>query len=310
MHSEAMSSRIELSVIIVTYNTREMTLECLRVLMIALEGVRAEIFVIDNASNDGTAGAIRLAFPQAHIIANERNVGFGAANNQAMKVAGGEFFLLLNSDAFPAKNAIAALIDFLKNNPQAGVAGPRLLNADGTLQISCHSFPTPTYAWLENLWLSRGYTCWPHDKELRVDFVVGACMLLRREVYEQIGGFDEEFFMYAEEADWQRRMQNERWEVVFVPNACVIHLGGASGLSEKATINRHFFDSLDTYQRKHHGIAGLISLRMAMAVGCLLRSVLWGIASLRPKRRATALSKLRLHSWLFVRQTTHWSFSR
>lgn len=302
-----MSSTIDLSVIVVTYNTSEMTLECLRVLVTAIEGLRSEICVVDNASSDGTADAIRETFPQVRIISNERNAGFGAANNQGMNEARGEFFLLLNSDAFPRCDAIAVLIDFLRKNPRAGVVGPRVLNVDGSLQVSCYPFPTPGFAWLENLWLSHGYSRWAHDSVRRVDFVIGACLLLRRQVYEEVGGFDEQFFMYAEEADWQRRMRNMGWEAVFVPSACVTHLGGASGANEKATINRHFFDSLDIYQRKHHGVAGLISLRCAMATGCLLRALLWAAASLRPRLRATALSKFRLHSWLFIRQTTYWS---
>ena len=94
-------------------------------------------------------------------------------------------------------------------------------------------------------------------------------MLVRRTVFEEIGGFDERFFMYAEEADWQRRMRDKGWETVFLPSAYVTHLGGASGAAEKAVINKHFFNSLDMYQRKHHGIVGLISLRCAMAIGCL-----------------------------------------
>lgn len=295
-----------ISAIVVSYNTREMTLECLRVLSTAMEGMPSEILIVDNASTDGSVGAVSAAFPTARMIVNKRNVGFGAANNQAMQAARGELLLLLNSDAFPKKDAIAVLAEFLRKNPRAGVVGPRLLNADGSLQVSCHPFPTPTHAWLDNLWLSHGYSRWAHDSVRRVDFVIGACMVVRREVYEKIGGFDERFFMYSEEADWQRRMHDDGWEVVFVPDACVTHLGGASGVSEKAAINRHFFDSLDTYERKHHGLAGLISLRCAMAVGCLLRAMLWAAASLRPKLRVAALSKLRLHSWLFVRQTTCW----
>ena len=305
-----MSKTTDLSVIVVTYNTHEMTLECLRAVIISVKELRYEIIVVDNASTDGTADAIREMFPQVRIIANERNAGFGAANNQAMREAHGEFFLLLNSDAFPKGDAIAVLVEFLRKNPRVGLVGPRVLNADGSLQVSCHPFPSPGFAWLENLWLSRGYNRWAHDDVRRVDFVIGACMLLRRKVFNEVGGFDVRFFMYAEEADWQRRMQDLGWETVFVPSACVTHLGGASGADEKAAVNRHFFDSLDIYQRKHHGLAGLISLRCAMAIGCLLRVFLWAVASVRPRLRATALSKFRLHLWLFIRQTTYWGVGR
>ncbi len=296
-----------ISVIIISYNTRRMTLDCLRTLDVALEGLESEILVVDNASTDDSVRAVREAFPRARLLANEKNSGFGAANNQAMAVARGDYFLLLNSDAFPEPGAIRAMLDFLRANPKTGVVGPRTHNADGSLQLSCFRLPSPRYVWLENMWLSDGYRRWPHDAVRRVDFVIGACMLVRREVYEKVGGFDERFFMYSEEADWQRRIHDAGWEIAFTPGARITHLGGASGATNRALINRHFFDSLDAYVRKHHGLSGLISMRAAMAAGCLLRAILWTLTAFPPRRRETALAKVRLHSWLFVRQTTHWA---
>jgi len=304
---EAAAARPAVSVIVVSYNTREMTLECLRTLCAGLECPDAEVIVVDNASTDGSAAAIAEEFPSARLIAHEGNTGFGAANNRAMSVARGEFFLLLNSDAFPEAGAIRILLDFIREHPQAGVVGPRLLNADGSLQISCYPFPTPLLAWLENLWLTRGYRGWRHDSVRRVDFVIGACMLVRREVYEQVGGFDERFFMYSEEADWQRRMKDAGWEAMFMPEARVKHLGGASGAKEEERISRHFFESLDYYERKHHGLAGLIAFRLAMTVGCGLRTLAWTAAAILPNRRSQALAKVRKHSRLCLRQAFHWS---
>jgi GT2 family glycosyltransferase len=132
-------------------------------------------------------------------------------------------------------------------------------------------------------------------------------MLVRRAAFEQVGGFDERFHMYAEETDWQKRMRSIGWRIRFTPAARVTHLGGASGAAEKARISRSFFDSLDYYELKHHGRAGLISLRLAMAVGCGLRAVAWALVlALSPRRRAVARAKAALQSWLFVRQLTHW----
>lgn len=299
-----------LSVLIVSYNTRAITLDCLQALEKALDGIDAEIVVVDNASSDGSAEAVREKFPRVHLIANKKNTGFGAANNQAMAVARGEYYLLLNSDAFPEPEAIRALLDFMRANPQAGLSGPRTHNADGSLQLSCFRLPSPGYAWLENFWLADGYRRWAHDTVRRVEFVIGACMLVRREVYEQVGGFDERFFMYSEETDWQRRIHDAGWEIVFVPQARITHLGGASGATNRTQVNRHFFDSLDAYVKKHHGLAGLVSLRVAMACGCLIRSVLWVAQALRPKRRHHALGKARHHLQLFVRQTTHWEWDK
>jgi GT2 family glycosyltransferase len=308
-------SRPALSVIVISYNTRGMTLSCLRTLGVELHGSDAEILLVDNASHDGSVDAVRTAFPHVRVIASATNVGFGAANNLAMKAARGRFFLLLNSDAFPKPGAVAALMQYLETHPKVGAVGPRLLNEDGSMQLSCFRFPTPRQAWFENLWISSlfpthavlgNYRRWAHDSERLVDWIGGACMLVRREVVEQVGGFDERFFLYAEETDWQRRMRDGGWEIAFTPLVEVTHLGGASGASTKTETNRHFFDSLDRYERKHHGLAGLLSLRGAMIAGCGMRAILWALTwLLRPRRRALAGAKARLHSWLVLRQATH-----
>lgn len=303
-----------LSVIIVNYNTRDMTLRCLEALYPCLDGVDAEVLLVDNASSDGSVSAIREAFPAVRITANEKNLGFGAANNLAMARCSGEMILLLNSDAFPHAGSIEALILALESRPALGAVGPRLLNADGSLQRSCHRFPTPVRAWLENLWISAlfsrhpvlgDYRRWDHDEEREVDFVIGACLLIRREVYERVGGFDEAFFMYSEETDWQLRMRHAGWKIGFTPTATVTHLGGASSAPER--LNPHFFESLDYYERKHHGLAGLISLRLSMIAGCLLRTLLWsGLALARPTHRDAAIAKVKIYRQLLRRQAMHW----
>lgn len=305
------SERPILSVVIVSYNTRAMTLDCLRTLFGEPGAAGAEVLVVDNASADGSAEAIRAEFPAARVILNERNAGFGAANNLAMAQARGRYFLLLNTDAFPLPGAVAGLIDFLDKNPDVGVAGPRLLNRDGSLQQSCFRCTTPAYAWLENLGLLKlmrahpafdDYRAWDHASERDVEFVIGACLLVRREVYEKVGGFDERFFMYQEEADWEKRIKEAGWRIVFTPSAVVTHLGGASGLEQPAKISRHFFESLDTYMVKHHGRLGAMLVRAAMLVGCSVRALAWGAAAALPAQRQRARGKARLHAWLVQRQ--------
>jgi GT2 family glycosyltransferase len=318
MNGTVVKQRPMVSVIIVSYNTCAMTLDCLRALMTSVQDIDLEVIVVDNASSDDSVEKIRSEFPNVRVIANEQNVGFGAANNQAMRQAGGEFFLLLNSDAFLQLGATSELLDYLHAHLHTGVVGPRLTYGDGSLQTSCWRFPSPLRAWMENLGLSTvfpnhpvlgDYRNWPHDTEREVDWMIGACLLIRRTVYEQVGGFDERFFMYAEETDWQRRIRAKGWAIVFTPRAHVTHLGGASGATEKVRINRYFFGSMDRYLHKHHGLLGLISLRCAMAVGAVPRVLVWGIFSvLCPKRRARAVSKARLHLWLLFRQTMCWHF--
>jgi len=307
------------SAIIVSYNTRQLTLRCLETLGRELTGIDSEIFVVDNASTDDSVSSIRQAFSDVKLIENKTNRGFGSANNQAMQKAQGKYLLLLNSDAFPHANSIRALIDCLEHHPKAAVAGPKLLNEDGSLQLSCFRFPSPARAWCENLWLSSlfsypsalaDYRKWAHNDERKVDWVVGACMLVRTDAFKQVGGFDERFFMYAEESDWQKRFNDAGWDIVFTPAAQVTHLGRGSSTDsdQPARINDHFFQSLDSYELKHHGIAGLILLRLAMIVGCTLRGVLWALITPFSPRPKVAVSKLRLHWWLVFRQLTYWRF--
>jgi GT2 family glycosyltransferase len=317
MQQPSSSSKPRLSVIIVSYNTRAMTLDCLRVLDEELRASRlhdsSEIWVVDNASSDGSADAVREQFPAVRVIDNPTNAGFGAANNLALKQAAGEYFLLLNSDAFPKPGAIGTLVKYADAHPDVAVVGPKLLNADGSLQVSCWKFPSPTRVWLENLGLAAllprhafvgDYFRWPHDTERTVDFVVGACMLVRRSTYEKVGGFDENFWMYAEETDWQRRMTDAGGRIVFIPAAKVTHLGGASGAGS-TRVNQAFWDSLDLYGRKHHGLGGLFSQRVARFIGSLVRALMFTVLSASvPNRKSRTWPKARLHWWLAARQIT------
>jgi len=307
---------LDLSIIVVSYNTKAVTLRCLESVLGEISGHSTEVIVVDNASSDDSVDSIRQSFPSVKVICNLRNIGFAAGNNLGMKNAVGRFFLLINSDAFVQPGAIKALFEFLTDNPDYALVGPRILNADGSLQRSCFRFPSPGRAWVENLWISApfspdsilgNYRRWPHDREQEVDWVIGACFMVRREAYKQIGGFDERFFMYAEETDWQLRMRRAGWKIGFTPAAIVTHLGGASGEAERPRVNQNFFDSLDYYEVKHHGIVGLILLRVAMIVGSAPRVIAWSILfAFSPARRTTAKAKMRLHSWLLIRQLTHW----
>jgi GT2 family glycosyltransferase len=300
-----------LSVVIVSYNTRAMTLDCLRSLYDDIAGLgdaQSEVFVVDNASHDGSAEAIREAFPQVQLIASNKNLGFGAANNLAMARARGEFFLLLNSDAFPLPGAIPTLLKYLQQHPNVGAVGPKLLNGDGSLQPSCWKFPAPRRAWAEALGLAAllpahpvfgDYFRWAHDEERHVDFVVGACVLLRRAVYEQVGGFDENFFLYAEETDWMKRMEAAGWPIAFIPWAQVTHLGGASSDS-KPGVNPLFFDGQDRFVSKHFGPRGLASFRAANLLRASLRLLAFAAKGVlaRGEGRKLARLKMRQAAWL------------
>lgn len=293
--------------IVVSFNTRDMTLRCLRTLQRELAHLHAEIWVVDNASTDGSAAAIAEALPDVRLIRNERNAGFGAANNLAMARSRGEFLLLLNSDAFVKPGAVEALLDVMRADPRVGVAGPRLLNSDSSPQPCCFAFPSPGHAWVENLFPGGWGGGWTVERESAPPWIVGAAMLVRREVFLRVGGFDERFFLYAEESDWQRRIRSAGWQVRVTPAAEVEHLGRASSEGRAPAAEEQFFHSLDLYQLKHHGWLGLVSFRLAMVFGCSLRAALWlALGLARRARRPLAIARARRHAWLVVRQASRW----
>lgn len=293
--------RPTVSAILVSFNTAALTRRAVEALAAQLDLApgRDEVVVVDNASADGTAAMLRERFPTVRLIENAENRGFGAANNAGMAAAKGDWFLLINTDAFVHDGAVAALVGAgSRDAAEAGVVGPKLLNEDGSLQRSCFAFPTPRLAWLENLGLGRLAKAnrFAHDAAGEVDFVSGACMLVRREVFAATGGFDEAFFMYSEETDWQRRVRDAGWAIGFEPGAVVTHLGGGSQSSGR--VNPEFFRSLDRYVRKHHGRWGLASFRAAMAAGAAVRlPVRWWLA----RRDADQAAKLRVNRYVLRR---------
>ena len=306
------------SAILVSFNTRELTLRALEDLQRAareLSRDSVEIWVVDNASADGSVAAIRARFPDVQIIESPENLGFGAANNAAMSRARGEYFLLLNTDAFLEGDALGQLLRAARRHPRAGVIAPRVLNADGSRQKSVWPFPTPLHAWGENLglhWIGRrlnspisrrtrggarggsrgGSPDGAPDDEGEIAWAIGACLLVRRAAYERVGGFDTRFWMYAEETDWQKTMREAGWQIVFAPGARVTHLGGASGAGS-ARVSEAFYRSQDAYMLKHYGRAGLLSARAALTLGQLARLPFFGLRALVRPRDGRAQAKLK-----------------
>jgi asparagine synthase (glutamine-hydrolysing) len=233
--------RPELSVVIVNWNTLQLTREALTSLRDHLGGLQHEVIVVDNDSTDGSQSMIATEFPDVTLIANQENVGFGRANNQGMAVANGRWFLLLNSDAALTDDSVVGLIEKLREQPAIGVAHCRLVSPDGTMQHTTYRFPSIRLAILDNLGISRllgakrreellgGY--WDQSSERDVDSVAGAFMLLRREVYEETRGFDERIFMYGEDIEWCARIHERAWRVRYFPEVTVLHHDHAS--SEK-----------------------------------------------------------------------------
>ena len=259
-----MPSSPDISILIVSWNVRDLLLACLAALPDAVADATYEVILVDNASQDGTVDAVREAFPQVQIIANQENRGFTGGNNQALALARGRSLLLLNPDTRPLPGSIAELHRFLQSHPDVGAVGPRLWYGDGSPQPNRRRFPTLSTLFTESTIIQHylpGLPLFAHyimadqpdDQVQEVDWLVGAALMVRREVYQQVGGLDEGFFMYSEELDWCRRIKAAGWRICYDPAAEIIHYEGKS--SEQAVARRDiaFFSSRVRYTRKYHG---------------------------------------------------------
>ena len=274
---------LDLSVIIVSWNVRELLTRCLASLRAA--GIGSwEIIVVDNASSDGSAAMVRQHFPQVRLIANDSNLGFTHGNNQGLAASQGRYVLLLNPDTEVVGEAVATLLTFLDAHPDVGVVGPQLRYPDGSIQPSRRRFPTLATAFVESTVLQplfagsrllrRYYVAdRPDDVTQDVDWLVGACLLVRREAIAQAGPLDEGFFMYAEELDWCRRIKQAGWRIVYLPAAQVIHYEGKSSEQNLAARDIRFHSSKVRYFRQHHGAWQAELLRLF-----LLGTFVWQLA--------------------------------
>jgi N-acetylglucosaminyl-diphospho-decaprenol L-rhamnosyltransferase len=259
---------IDLTVVIVNWNVRDLLRRCLQSIEAeasqAFGGFALEIVVVDNASTDGSVEMVRAEFPNVRLIANDKNRGFTVANNQGLALGQGRYLLLLNPDTEVTGGALATMVRSMDGHPEIGALGPQLRYPDGSLQSSRRRFPTFATAlvestvvqewWGDNRVLRRYYMAdTPDDAIQSVDWLVGACLLVRRQAYEQVGGLDEDFFMYSEEMDWCRRIKDAGWLVVYLPTATVVHHEGRSSEQVIPARHIHFQSSKVRYFRKHHG---------------------------------------------------------
>lgn len=253
-----MTGAPDISIIIVNWNTRDLLLGCLRSL--SNDSVQPEVIVVDNASSDGSAAAVKANFPDVLLIENAQNVGFAPANNQALRVAGGRYVILLNSDTVVCPGALEALVAFMDEHPRAGACGPRLLNADGSLQPSAHPMLTPGREFWRLMFLERirprvtyPMQRWDATTPRRVEVIKGACLLLRRAALDQVGLLDESYFMYTEEVDLCHRIAQAGWELWWEPRAEVIHYGAASSKQAREEMYLLLYRSKTQFYRKFGG---------------------------------------------------------
>jgi GT2 family glycosyltransferase len=306
-----------LSIVVVSYQSRADVLACLQSLHEQRAQVPTEVFVVDNASSDGTAAAVAAEFPHVHLIARAENDGFSAANNAAIDRVRGQYTLLLNPDTLVRPGAIDAMVDFMEQRPEAGIVGCRLVNARGEVDASAGGLPElrmQVVSWLGlrklvprrlarrlvsveplrramNLVAGGYFVPFGDDAAPReVEFLSGACMLVRDELWRTTGRLDESFFLYLEDADICVRARADGWRLYYLPAATIVHVGGRSfaALSGGRThhLSRERADSLVHYFRKHRGRGGALAIRAVMAVTVVPRLI---AARVRGDARAAAV---------------------
>ncbi|MDD5167831.1 MAG: glycosyltransferase family 2 protein [Syntrophales bacterium] len=272
----------DLSIIIVSYNTADLIVSCLSSLEVN-QDIRKDIFVVDNASQDGSADIVRRLFPNVHLIKNMVNMGFSAANNQALETCRGDFILFLNPDTRIKADTLEKAVTFMKKNPAVGLAGGRILNPDGTIQESISGrYPSENY--------TRGDL--PNSLPGKIPCVLGAAMIARREVVEQVRGFDEDYFLYGEDEDLCLRIRKAGWEIGYIEEAEVIHLGGQS---ERLTLTaekwRKKIPAEYLFYKKHYRLETIKKIRRADRLKARWRLLTLAVGMPFQKDRSGSLEK-------------------
>jgi len=253
----------DISIIIVSYNVKTFLQHCIHSVQKASLGLNTELFVVDNNSIDGSGEMVQREFPNVNFIGNDINRGFGKANNQALKRSRGKYILFLNPDTLIEENTLSVFFEFMENNKKVGIAGPKILNSDGSLQLACRrSFPSPSIALPKLLGLSSLFpksklfgkynlTYLDPDKSYAVDAVSGSFMFCRGELIRELKGFDEDFFMYGEDLDLCRRVQLKESLIYYLADTTIIHHKGESSKSAPFDSLLAFYKAMDIFFRKH-----------------------------------------------------------
>jgi GT2 family glycosyltransferase len=294
------------SIVILNYNTRDLLRVAIESAYMGRTSTTVKVYVVDNASTDGSADMVAAEYPEARLIRAPRNGGFAYGNNLALAEilaepsgdTGSRFIMLLNPDAALTPGALDTLVQYLRDHPAAGVVGPKVILPDGSLDLACRrSFPTPEVSFYRMAGLSRLFPGSPRfgrynltfldpDQEAEVDSVMGAAMLVREEVVREVGLLDEAFFMYGEDLDWCYRIKSYGWRVVYYPRAIVWHHKRAASTKRAIPSIRAFYDAMRVFHRKHFAQHTLAPVNMLIETGITVKEA-WALFSnlLRPAAR-------------------------
>jgi GT2 family glycosyltransferase len=291
---------LDLSVIVVNWNTRDMLSRCLASIYTYPPGSEFEVLVVDNASSDGSAQMVQERFPQVRSIQNRENLGFARANNLAIRESRGRYVLLLNSDTEVLSGALQYLLDFIEKHTEAGAIGPKVLNPDLTLQSSCNPMPTlGRELWhlmhLDHLWPRSIYReeNWDATVAHAVEVIQGNCLLIRRKALSDVGVLDEAFFMFTEEVDLCYRLLQRGWSVYWVPMARIVHYGGQSTRQALKEMFIELHRSKVVFFRKTRGAWGSVVYKLILLLTALTR-LPWGLSGLGQSTAAAQRARLYL----------------
>lgn len=296
-----MGNMLKISIIIVNWNVKDLLRDCLQSVFASRCGQALEVVVVDNASHDGSTTMVSAEFPQVILIASDKNLGFARGNNLGMTHATGDFIFFLNPDTTLAEDTLMYLAAYLEEHPGVGVVGPQLRYPDGTVQSSRRRFPTVGSVFLESTlleqWLPNNHTAQqyrfadqPDTAPMPVDWLMGAALFVRKEVWTQVGPFDDTLFMYFEETDWCRRCVESGWQIHYVPEAQVIHYEGQSSQQVVADRTMRFNRSKIRYTEKWLGSGWAkgvqVFLLTTFGYQWLEETIKWLLGHKRPLRRA------------------------
>ncbi len=305
-----MKSCVDLSIVIVNWNVRDLLSDCLQSIAANSGALDLEVIVVDSASQDGSSQMVREQFPWVKLIESDQNLGYPRGNNLGILAAGGRNILILNPDTLILGNALEVMVSFVDEHIDVGALGPQLLNGDGSVQSSRRRFPSLITGLFESTWLEalappglleKYYALdLADDEENDVEWLTGACLMIPRRVLDHVGLFDEGYFMYSEELDLCKRINDAGWRILYLPEAKVVHLVGRS--SEQAVTARHvnFQQAKLRYFRKHHGRFAAATLRALLLFNYAAQLLLEAGKGLAGHKRD--LRRQRVHSyWQVIR---------
>jgi hypothetical protein len=296
---------IDLTLIIVSWNVRDFLAACLDSVQANAGDLNYEIIVVDSASADGTIEKVRERYSWVKLLPQESNVGFTRGNNIGLRAAQGRYLMLLNPDTEVIGDALPRMVRYMDEHAKVGIVGPRTLNSDGSTQSTRRRFPTLLTAIFESTWLQKFaprrlldhfYVRDIADSDIAdVDWVQGSALMTRREVYQQIGGLDEQYVMFSEEMDWCKRAKQAGWRVVYIGDAQIIHHGGKSTEQVSALKHIYFQHSKLRYFRKFHGWMAAFALRVFLVLSYMQQLIFEALKGLIGHKRDLRRERVRVY---------------